>query len=152
MDSSFCDVLGAFALDDLAGSIIGVRGRAKKNDGVVGLGAVQELIERLCATTNAEDENAGCIGIKGAPMPDLDVDPLFDFAALALLMGRFAGTACTLGCEPGSEVLRGIEMVLEVADDLGGGLPGRLVDCLSKCLRLALGRQIDGVYQGRAEL
>jgi len=60
-------------------------------------------------------------------VPELHVQ-LFLAAAAALVAG-FAGEAGGLGGEPGREEAGGVEVGLEVAQDLGGGEVGGFVYC-----------------------
>lgn len=59
-------------------------------------------------------------------MPDLDLQVLVP--AAVLLVRVFAGAGGALGGEPGSEEGGGVKGALEVADYLGGGEGGGLVD------------------------
>lgn len=60
-------------------------------------------------------------------MANLDLDPLvFSTAALIAL---FFCAKCMFGGNPGSKEGGWIEMVLKVADDLGGGDGWGFVDC-----------------------
>ena len=64
-------------------------------------------------------------------MADLDLNglALFPAPALLLLVVGFAVAAGAFGVQPGLEEGGGVEMGLDVADDLGGGYTAGLVDC-----------------------
>ena len=64
-------------------------------------------------------------------MADLDLNwlPLFPAPALLLLVVGLAVATGAFGVQPGLEEGGGVEVGLDVADDLGGGYTTGFVDC-----------------------
>lgn len=117
----------------LANPIVSVRCSAKKDDSLICLCAVQEVAEGLCARANSSDKNTGCERVEGSSMAELNFDFLI-LATPALVMTLFGSGGVGHG-EPGREEGGGLEVCLEVAEDLCGGDTSWFVDSYMVSLR-----------------
>ena len=79
--------------------------------------------------SNTGDENSSGQRVESASMTDFDAGVLaLEAPSFLLLAGGFVVSSLTLASEPGRKEVRGVELGLHVAQDLGRGYAGWFVD------------------------
>jgi len=111
-------MLVGFPAHDSAHSIVRVCRRAEQYDRLIRLGAVQELAQMLRTFANARNQDACCQRIERPSMADFHLQALL--APSAMLIAVLAVSLFSFGSKIGREERGGVEVGLEVAEDLGG--------------------------------
>lgn len=100
---------------------------------------MEELRKLLGATPNAEDKDAGGARIEGSSMANFDLDRLL-IPLLGSASGSLGAASRLLSSDPWSEELGGIEMSLDLADDLCGRYASWFIDRYTQGKSESIGR------------